>query len=361
LRHALSSTAKRSFALIGAAAVGIIAALGASAPAFACQATVKPTTDCIDGKPEMVRVTWKLINGTFNGKQDPDATITDAISPVGAIANGAKLPEGGTLVGTADVKKSVGTVTLAVTVNWPTRSIKQVINSPIDVSDVGCTPAAAPTSKYTPKCNGSVDAVITNPKSTEATFKVAAANLTGGGWPKSVTIKANDKTAVSVPSHAGAITVTEGETAVGAPFTWSKPEGCSPPDVTAKATCDGRSVVITNPSENAPLDATVTSNNVVQKVKVKAGTSETVTIAKDIPVLDATVKIGANVTTVNFDTAKDCVGTSLTNTTPPANAAPTLPRTGTNVALIAGGSAILIGLGGALFWLARRRRIQFTA
>ncbi len=38
-----------------------------------------------------------------------------------------------------------------------------------------------------------------------------------------------------------------------------------------------------------------------------------------------------------------------------------LPVTGANTALMAGGALVLVGVGGGLFFLARRRRIRFTA
>jgi LPXTG-motif cell wall-anchored protein len=365
LQHVLSSTAKRSFALIGAAAVGIIAALGAGAPAFACHSIITGTPECADGSK--VKITWTVTNS----ETDRDAKVVSVTPAVNGFKIGDQLPGSAkkvNLVGTTLVDFTPGgSATLKVKLKWQ----KQNHHTPeyegtgtASFADLTCgspsTPPdnRKPTVKFTPSCDGTLSVVIHNPFE-----KPLATETKAGAWTKPVTVPAgSDAPAFSVPAENAAnvmvFTVSSDGNKADKPIgssTGASAQGCAVPDVSAKASCDGQSVVINNPLEGRPIEAVVTVGTDQTKVKVAAGTSEIVKIGK-LDALTATVKIaGGDETVISFDKLTNCVQPVS------ANEGPTLPVTGTNVALIAGGSAALIGLGGALFWLSRRRKVQFTA
>lgn len=358
LRHVPSVLAKRSAAVVGAAAVGILVALAAGAPAVACHPIITGTPECADGGK--VKITWTIVNS----ESHRPATVVRTTPAVTGINVGAELPgsaKKGKLTGTTLVDYVAGgSATLKVKLKWA----KQNHHTPqrertgtVSFARLSCESPAPqpdnrkPTVTFTPNCDGTLKVVIRNPFDTPLNT-----DTTAGAWTKPVTVAAgSDAPAFVVPAeNAGDVTVRVGEKAIGS-SKGAAAQGCAVPDVTANASCDGQSVVIKNPADGREINALVTVGTTETKVKVAPGASEIVKVGT-LDALTATVKIvGGDESEISFDKLANCVQPAL------ANAGPTLPVTGANVAVIAGGSAALIGLGGTLFWLARRRKIHFTA
>jgi LPXTG-motif cell wall-anchored protein len=236
---------------------------------------------------------------------------------------------------------------------------------------------AEPAVEALPDCEGKVTLKLINRSTFSETFTITA----GGGFSKTETLAARQApVTVTVPAaNAKGIAVTSrgkdlyrGE--------WTKPEDCKTPEVgtpeaTVEQTCAGLGFTIENPADGKELTATFTPNKGEAKtVTVAAGKTEKVTFAG---VEGLTVKVEGDLDALGQVTwvgAENCgeptPGPSTTpapSTTPVPGTGggepgePELPLTGTAIGSIVAGAAVLLAVGGGLFFMARRRKLNFQA
>ncbi|MEU4687805.1 hypothetical protein [Actinoplanes sp. NPDC023714] len=251
-----------------------------------------------------------------------------------------------------------------------------------------------------PQCDGSVDLNLSNNgklSKYEVTFEIKAAN----GFAKTVKLAADKGDTVNVPAGAGAITVS----ADGMPdftYTWARPETCNP-SAGAVNDCTNVIVTVTNPEGNAPAKADVTYGSETKSATVAPGASEQVTFpAGEATTATVTYPEIAGSTPVTVEVTKtDCPAPSTpaseepstpasdepsapaseepstpatdeatpsesasstpVATTPVSDNDESLPVTGAAAGGIAGGAAVLVAVGAGLFFMARRRKLNFKA
>ncbi|GIF35306.1 LPXTG cell wall anchor domain-containing protein [Actinoplanes utahensis] len=257
-----------------------------------------------------------------------------------------------------------------------------------------------PAVQEVPQCDGAVDIQLSNNgklSKYDVEFRVTAT-----GFDKKVKVAAGKGETVTVPAGAGTITVT----APGLKdytYTWSRPATCVPSAGGAND-CKTVTITVTNPKGNKPAKADVTYGTETKSVVVAPNTSELVTFPAGEPTT-ATVAYpeitGTEPETVTI-TKSECPApttpaTTTPSTTTPATTAPTtapatetpgatpsetatttsapvdttpvagndddgeLPLTGAAAGSIAGGAAVLLLAGVGLFFMARRRKLNFKA
>jgi hypothetical protein len=220
------------------------------------------------------------------------------------------------------------------------------------------------------QCDGTVDVNLSN---TGDLSKYAVDfTIKADGFDKTVTVAPGTAETVHVPAGAGRITVT----ADGLPtktFEWKRPADCAPPAVTVHNDCFTVTVTVTNPEGVVPATAEVSYGSEKKRLTVASGTAGTVTF-KPGTETDVTVSFpGMDLESIHAVLEKvDCTVPPTAGPSPTATGPGTpggsgggetggLPITGAAAGSIAGGAAVLLALGGVLFYLARRRRVRFTA
>ncbi|GIF10500.1 hypothetical protein [Actinoplanes teichomyceticus] len=257
---------------------------------------------------------------------------------------------------------------------------------------------AEPVVEALPDCEGNVTLKLINRSTFSAPFVITA----DGGFTKTETLKVRQEpVTVTVPAaNAKNIKVTSrgAELYSGS---WSKPEDCKQPEVgTPEAnytsTCDGLTFTVKNPENGQDVTAVFTPNKgAAQTVTVKPAETKTVsfpaaegltvTVTGDLDVLNGEVKWTKPADcTENPNPGTSTSASASASASPSASATPTasasasetpaaatpspsksedgeLALTGAAAGSIAGGAALLLVVGAGLFFLARRRKVNFKA
>ncbi|GAB7048831.1 LPXTG cell wall anchor domain-containing protein [Catenuloplanes indicus] len=250
---------------------------------------------------------------------------------------------------------------------------------------------AEPAVEALPDCEGNVAVKLINRSTFSETFTITA----DGGFSKTETLKARQEpvTVNLVPANAKNIVVTSRGKEIYRGG-WAQPQDCQvpevgTPDASVTQTCEGLTFTIKNPANGKDLTATFTPNTgTAQTVTVKAGEDKTVPFPGSEGL---TVKVEGDLAVLNGEVAwtapENCAG----EPTPPAGGTPSpspsvttpatpgtpepsttpvaytpgdepeLPLTGAAVGTIAGAAVLLLAIGGGLFFMARRRKLNFTA
>ncbi|MFI1989399.1 LAETG motif-containing sortase-dependent surface protein [Actinoplanes sp. NPDC020271] len=260
--------------------------------------------------------------------------------------------------------------------------------------------AAKPAVEALPDCEGNVKLSLINRDAsvTSVRFEITA----DGGFKQSQVVDKNAKFDLTIPAaNAKNIKVTAGGNQLWS-GSWVKPAECTKPEVGApvteiKSTCDSLVFTLKNPENGAEsLTGTFTPDKgAAQTVTVKAGETKTVTfpaaegltvaVTGDFLALNGDVKwtkpencttnpnpgpsTSASVTPSATTSATASVPASASASETPAEATPAtssteggaLALTGSNSSTIAGGAVLLLLVGAGLFFLARRRRVNFKA
>ncbi|GIJ44474.1 hypothetical protein Val02_13600 [Virgisporangium aliadipatigenens] len=368
---------RRMLAVAGAAAIGTLGALTIPSAASAHHLTVVPKFECVG---ENAVVTWKVTNSQNNvdGKITKAAlsqgsfvaTTEDKLKKHGVIAVGTVLTMDGdkkSAVGVVTVPASAGKVTVDFAAEWKYKdgSIQRWPrpDAPDDghfekawtKEQCGQTTPADPKTSFDPNCDGTVTVVIDNPAGSKNTeFKVQSQTT---DWSTNVTVPAGKKSEPITVSKADAAEIkvsirNDGNGRALGKYKFAAPADCKDADYTGTFTpdCNGVTVTLTNPADGDTLKVTILANGKEQyKFEVAPGaTSEPKKIGRQDK-LKVVVKVEGFEPDGEFDY------------TVPANCGDSLPVTGANAGLMAGGASVLV-LGGAALWMvARRRRVQFTA
>ncbi|GIF02973.1 LAETG motif-containing sortase-dependent surface protein [Actinoplanes siamensis] len=252
---------------------------------------------------------------------------------------------------------------------------------------------AEPVVEALPDCEGAVALKLINRSTFSESFEITA----DGGFSKTVTLQARQEPAtVTVPAaNAKNIKVTSrGKQLYSG--SWQKPADCQVPEVgkpDAKyvSDCDGLTFTIVNPENGKDVTAVFTPNKGdAQTVTVKptetktvhftAAQGLTVTVTGDLDVLNGEVKWtkpencteqpnpgqssqpnpgqSSSSASPSASAGSDTPGATPTTTEPGGGG---LALTGSNSSTIAGGAVVLLLVGAGLFFLARRRKVNFKA
>ncbi|WP_030487451.1 hypothetical protein [Micromonospora chokoriensis] len=223
------------------------------------------------------------------------------------------------------------------------------------------TPPAVsiPTASFTSDCEGAVTVTLANGADATTDAKLT---VTAKGFSKTYTVKpGGSKNDIVVPAKAGEITVSEGDKAVGQPYTWATPKDCvkpGEPQAGVESTCDKLIFGFANPKDGKAFEVTLTPNKGdVQKRTIEPGKTifvefeafEGLTVTPAAEGLDDT-------TPVAWEKPAECTPGQGGGKDEPA-----LPLTGAATGGIIAGAVALLAAGAVLFVMARRRRVRFTA
>ena len=181
--------------------------------------------------------------------------------------------------------------------------------------------------------------------------------IQAGTFTKTVTVAPGKGETVTVPAGAGEITVSA-DGMKDEKFTWTRPADCPAPTVVVEDDCRTVTIVVTNPKDVTPAQATVTYGADTKRLTVAPGTSAKATFPRR-DATEATVAIDGLPTITAPVGTPDCAPGD-NGTGGGEGDEGDLPVTGPMAGAIAGGALALLVAGGVLYVLARRRRITFT-
>ncbi|GAA4448686.1 hypothetical protein GCM10023170_031970 [Phytohabitans houttuyneae] len=349
-RTKLSS--RQPIAALGAAVLGLAAAVALSSPASAHHPIVSGTGSCIiDGE-------WKATWTVFNSEDDLEGKIVK-VEPtaVEGIAEGATLPRSidGGLTGKQTLSAETESVTLKVKVRWKRDGVihtKWAEGTATPRKHCGEKPDAT----FTPECDGSVVVTLDNTKGT----RKAKMTVSAGEFSESVEVPAGQTLGgIVVPAGSGEITVVKGEKVIKT-YTWEKPGDCGLPTPSDKSTCDELVYILENPKDGRDITVTLTPNTgAPQTITAKPGETKEARFpaAEGLVVVPSVGE--AQGKPITWEKPDNCA----TPPPPPGEGGggPELPVTGVAAGGIAGGALVLLAIGAVLFFMARRRRTTFTA
>ncbi|MEJ3744195.1 cell wall anchor protein [Actinomycetes bacterium KLBMP 9797] len=376
---------RRPLTILGATVLGAAAAISIATPASAHHSEVAGSYICDTTTKEWV-VTWTVTSYAPRDVNRYQLTRVD-LTPEGTSVTNIAATEGNEypyhvnkpLVGVQRVPASAEQATLTVAAKWKNGfeetqpkdgkvtfegkcgdGTPPTSPSPSPSPTPSATPppaeVTAPEATFLPECDGTVKVTLINGDDANTPVELT---VTAKNFEKTVTLEPGDNNDdIVVPAGAGEITVTEKgkDEPVTEPFAWAQPEDCGEPSLAVASTCEELAFEVTNPEGNAPITVTFTpSTGEPQTVTVQPGTtSEPVTF----PGTD-----GLTVT----PSVEDAEGEPIAWEPEDCGAGGDgggdgdLPLTGVAIGGIAGGAGVLLASGAVLFFLARRRRMTFTA
>ncbi|MGK5738838.1 cell wall anchor protein [Micromonospora sp. URMC 103] len=221
--------------------------------------------------------------------------------------------------------------------------------------DKSCT---TPASTFASNCDGTVAVSLSN-DGKDGKYPVEFEVKGENGWSKKVTVEAGkaDNSVVVPAENAGKVEVlVDGKVIENGTYSWARPEDCPLPDITTKADCKDFSLTATNPEGGLPVKVEFTYGGKTETRTVQPGKAETVTFkaGKDDSALVALPDLDMEMEAV-YAPEGTCGGGGA------GGEEPGLPVTGVAAGGIAAGALALLALGAVLFFVARRRRVRFTA
>jgi LPXTG-motif cell wall-anchored protein len=326
---------KRAQTVTAGAVLGLIGVASFAGPALACHPLITPVESCVNADGTWV-VTWQVATSERN----LDGTVTEvkanpADSTVTGIVVGAAIPANKTITGEQKLPASADTASIAVTAEWDSFRGK-IVNTresrEVRKPETKCesdTPPPPPTTAPTP-----TQPTPSSPSPTPSSSVSTSA---------SASPSASVSTSASPSPSAPPVPVTE-------------------PQFVYDATCDTLTVGIEVPEDWSEGDLTVTftpTTGAAKTVVAKPGETKTV----DFPASEG-LKVTATpkghedeAATVTYERPADCDSSGGGGSDGGGN----LPKTGAAVSTWAGGAVALLAIGAGVFFLARRRKVKFTA
>lgn len=219
-------------------------------------------------------------------------------------------------------------------------------------------PIVLPAASFLSDCDGDVWVTISNGE--DATESVEL-TVTAGEFSETHTLAPGEsKDDIVVPGDAGPVTVTNGDELVDEPYSWLEPENCvtpGEPEGGYESTCDQLVFGFANPEDGETFTVTLTPNSgEAQTITVEPGVTEIVEFdaSEGFEVTVVSEEWGVE-ETVAWEQPEDCESEGG------EGGGGSLPVTGAAAGGIAAGAVALLAIGGVLFYLARRRRVTFTA
>lgn len=365
---------RRPLAVLGAAVVGLFAAVAVAAPASAHHSEVKVKSECVAG--EWV-VTWtvnsyapgdvknyKLIDvkaKTFVGTVDSVASITGI-----AVTEGDSYPYkvGEPLVATQHLPGTTAKASLEVKAKWENGFVEDgakgafiQLSGTCEKDEVPPPATAKPTATVVADCDGNVAVKLKNAEDATAPAKFTVTGT--DGFKETATVAPGKDDTVKVPAkNAGNIKVTA-EGADRALFDDKPAEAkdCIAPGEPAgsyQSTCDELIFEIANPADGKSVTVTFTPNKgEAQTVTVAPGETKPVKFPASEGLTVTPSGDGLESPPIAWKKPADCESAG--------GGGGSLPLTGVAAGSIAGGAAVLLAIGVVLFLVARRRRLKFTA
>ncbi|GIF02972.1 LAETG motif-containing sortase-dependent surface protein [Actinoplanes siamensis] len=341
------SSFRRTGTVVAGAAVGLIGVMTTAMPALACHPNIKPASACVNNDGTWV-VEWTVqaSDNAFGdgkvGKVEYSATTTkpsdadkaQTISFTG-IAEGDKLSHFSKLHATQTVSKETETATLKITGEWKRNNGSNFI----DAKNLS-------TNKPTEVCKGQPE--LPNPG--ESTQPNPAESTKPSNPGESTKPNPAESTKPSNPGESTQpVPGTSSSASQAAP---SKPaeEVVTEPQLVYDNTCDNLTVGVVVPDDNKESVTVKFTPNKGDAKTVTAKPGETKTVDFDAAaglVVTASAE-GQEDTTIDYEAPADCDTGALA-------------VTGSNSSTIAGGAVLVLLVGAGLFFMARRRKVRFTA
>ncbi|GAA0538876.1 hypothetical protein GCM10010172_20080 [Paractinoplanes ferrugineus] len=335
----LKSKLRRSATVVGGAFVGLASVAAFAAPALACETDITPTSKCANADGSWV-VEWQVKNSEW----DIAGTVSDvwampANSTLTGIAKGAYLPKEkeGVLTGKQTVPAGTQWASISVQSDWKWNGggyVSKTNSRPVHKPIEKCKPTTPTTPPTRPTTSPT-------PTPTATTSKPTTAPTT--------------KPTTTAPTTSPTTTPSTTGTPSGGTNT---PSPAKEPQFVYDNTCDKFTVGLEVP-KGWKESVTVTfkpSKGDSKTITVKPGATGTV----DFPAAEG-LKVTATpkgyedeAATVSYKTPADCDSNG-------SGGGGGLALTGANAGGIAAGAAGLLALGGGLFFMARRRKLKFTA
>ncbi len=331
------SPLKRTSAVFAGALLGLTGVAVLATPASAHHTTITPGSPCVL-EDESWQVTWTVQNSEIRAAKVTGVTFDEGSKLTGI--DGAELPENkGSIEGIQVLPKDAATAKLTVTAFWdyPEGSVdvtRTNVGEAVKPTKL-CAPAKPPVDEETP----GDEETPTDEESTPVD---------------------NPSAPVDEPSSPAEEPSTPAEepSAPTAPVT---PEPAEEPEFVYEADCDTVVVGVTVPSDwDEDIEVTFTTNK-GGKETVTGVKGETTTVefpAEEGLTVTATPKgYEDEAATIEYEQPADCdtAGEGA------GEGDEELPLTGAAAGGIATGAVVLLGAGIALFVVARRRKVKFTA
>jgi len=347
----LPSALRRSLAVAGAAFVGLAAAVALSSSASAHHPEVAGKYECVNGQ---WKVTWTVWNSEHDLEGKLTAVTYDPAHDAKVIKTGATLPKSvdGKLVEEQVLPLTATSADLTVKAEWYRGEHHIVATKSASVEFHGRCGKPEPSAVFESNCAGEVTVVLVNGANAtrDAKFTVTATDFD----ETAVVAPGEESEPIIVPPDSGKITVTVGKKDKPvADYEWTEPEGGCEPELQTESTCEELIFTIVNPKNGLAFKATFTPST---------GDAKTVEVAPDttVPVKFA-ASAGLTVVVSVADRESEPIAWEEPEEGCGGGGGGELPRTGAPAGLVAGGAGAVLALGAGLFFLARRRRIRFTA
>jgi hypothetical protein len=328
----LKTPLHRTAATLAGAFLGMAGAVAVAAPASAHHPILRPESSCANADG-----TWKVVWEISNSEQDLQGDITE-VSPadgsVTGVAVGAVLPKSGDGVLTAQqtVAADVTKAEFKVTAHW-LRDGKHKVKT-------------ATGEKHKPRKPCTPTSPSPSPSASQSSSPSPSPSVSASSSP-SASVSASPSTS---PSASVSPSTSPAPSTSVPPIT--------EPEYVFDQTCDTFTVGIDNPAGFQDLTITFTPS-VGEPKTVEAPAGKVTTV--DFPASEG-LKVTATpegfpdeAATIAYEAPEDC------DSSGGAGGEPGLPLTGAAAGSIAGGAAMLVGLGATLFVMARRRKVKFTA
>ncbi|MFI7600804.1 LPXTG cell wall anchor domain-containing protein [Actinoplanes sp. NPDC049681] len=325
----LKSPLRRTSAIAAGALIGLAGVAAFAAPASAHHPVVDGVSSCVNDDGTW-QVTWEVANSEYDliGKVT-DVVLTPTDSTITGIVAEASLPVAGhgTLEGVQTLPASAESASITVTAEWQR---EQLITS--------TRGAEHPVPKPTEKCH---------PTPNPSNSKPAPQPSTPSDEPS--TPSDEPSTPSEEPSHP-----SPSGSASKPPAPTKEPEFVYDQD------CDTLTVGITVPADwSKDIEVTFTpSTGEAKTVLGKRGETTSVEFpaSKGLKVKATPKGYEDEAATVTYKQPANCDSSGGG-----AGDEPSLPLTGAAAGSIAAGAGVLLAAGVALFYVARRRKVKFTA
>lgn len=306
---------RRGITVIGGTFLGLGVAAAMATPALACHPAITAVSSCVNTDGSW-QVTWAVTGSDRGIGGDITAVeISPADSTLTGIVVGADIPGAGrghhALTGTQQLQDKDGLASISVTAHF-------VLNG----QDIVAKKDSEWVKKPSRVCRTHPSTPPTTPATTPPTTPATTP-------PTTAPTSTPPSTPVTEPQFVYDTTCTTFTVGVEVPKTWEK-------DVTVTFTpSTGTAKTVTaKPGETKTVDFPASKG-----LTVKAS-------PKDYPDESATI---------DYKAPADCTSAA------PSSSAPVLAVTGSSSAPLAGGAIALVLVGGGAFFLARRRKMKFTA
>ncbi|MEV6350369.1 hypothetical protein [Actinoplanes sp. NPDC051851] len=259
----------------------------------------------------------------------------------------------------------------------------------------GTSDCVQPAVQYSASCDGTVTLNLAN----NGQLSGVAVDFTVkyGEKTQVVSVPKGESRDLIVPADSGAITVSAKKLETTT-INWALPENCAP-SAAATNDCTSTTITVNNPESNGTVSAEVTYNGETKTVSIASGASESVSF-KAAEAATASVKFpGSRLAELTVDVvlgecsnpepstsvsvtpsasasaSPSASASASTSTSASTSESPTpvttstdsdddggeLALTGAAASSIAGGAALLLIVGAGLFFMARRRKVNFKA